>query len=121
LSKLQETHPGVIHRDVKSSNVLIDADGRARVADFGLALRTGQTSGAAAASYETPGSSDLTEMLTGTFGYSAPEYNASGEALLTVALPPPLSPTTTTTTRPLMRSSPSSPPFPPPLPPHHHQ
>ena len=68
----------MIHRDVKSSNILIDECKRARIADFGLALRTGHCSGSNAANFET-GPTEDTEMLTGTYGYSAPEYNNSGQ------------------------------------------
>jgi eukaryotic-like serine/threonine-protein kinase len=59
---------GVVHRDVKPENVLLNADGRVKVADFGLAR-------AESASKQTK-----TGMLIGTVGYLAPEQVISGDA-----------------------------------------
>jgi serine/threonine protein kinase len=54
----------MLHRDVKSSNVLLDEELRARVSDVGLA--------------RTQSGARMTKSV-GTFGYMDPEYFATGE------------------------------------------
>ncbi|KAG9140549.1 hypothetical protein Leryth_016050 [Lithospermum erythrorhizon] len=58
--------PKVVHRDIKSSNILIDDDFNAKISDFGLAKLLGA------------GKSHITTRVMGTFGYVAPEYANSG-------------------------------------------
>ncbi|CAI0552055.1 unnamed protein product [Linum tenue] len=58
--------PKVVHRDIKSGNILIDDDFNAKVSDFGLAKLLGA------------GKSHVTTRVMGTFGYVAPEYANSG-------------------------------------------
>ncbi|CAN6467011.1 unnamed protein product [Victoria cruziana] len=58
--------PKVVHRDIKSSNILIDEEFNAKVSDFGLAKLLGA------------GKSHITTRVMGTFGYVAPEYANTG-------------------------------------------
>lgn len=53
----------VIHRDVKSSNILLDESMKPKIADFGLAK-----------TLQANGGRDSTHVIAGTHGYIAPEY-----------------------------------------------
>lgn len=69
---LQFAHDnGVVHRDIKPENILIDQDGRVRIADFGLAKMVGQE----------PSMVGLTQtnQALGTPHYMAPEQVVAGD------------------------------------------
>ncbi|CAL9175155.1 leucine-rich repeat receptor-like serine/threonine-protein kinase BAM1 [Musa acuminata AAA Group] len=55
--------PLILHRDVKSNNILLDSDFEAHVADFGLAKFL-----------EDSGTSECMSAIAGSYGYIAPEY-----------------------------------------------
>jgi WD40 repeat protein len=64
---------GIVHRDVKPANVLIGVDGRARVTDFGLALRAGVTAALPETAALAAATVTRTGALIGTPAYMAPE------------------------------------------------
>ncbi|GAA0140677.1 hypothetical protein LIER_01983 [Lithospermum erythrorhizon] len=67
----EDSQPCVIHRDFKASNILLENNFNAKVADFGLAKQApeGRTN-------------YLSTRVMGTFGYVAPEYAMTGHLLV---------------------------------------
>ncbi|VVB03222.1 unnamed protein product [Arabis nemorensis] len=64
----EKVQPAVIHRDIRSSNVLLFEDFKAKIADFNL---SNQAPDMAARLHST--------RVLGTFGYHAPEYAMTGQ------------------------------------------
>ncbi|CAL9754582.1 unnamed protein product [Musa acuminata subsp. burmannicoides] len=62
------TEPAYVHKDIRSSNILLDQTMRAKVANFGMAR----------ASEGRDGEFVLTRHIVGTKGYLAPEYLEHG-------------------------------------------
>ncbi|XP_072994481.1 uncharacterized protein [Typha latifolia] len=67
----EDSSPRVIHRDFKSSNILLEHDFTPKVSDFGLAR-----------SALGEGNEHISTRVMGTFGYVAPEYAMTGHLLV---------------------------------------
>lgn len=65
LSYLHNTTPRAFHRDIKCPNILLDKNGTAKMADFGLSCVS------ASSQYKV-------QQASGTVGYACPEYIRTG-------------------------------------------
>src|SRR5262249_57407334 len=68
---------GLLHRDLKPGNILLDTQGRPHITDFGLAKRLGARAGEASLTHQG--------IIVGTPSYMAPEQAATKGGVSTAA------------------------------------